>query len=673
MWIDFLYAACSAVVFLFIPGGLVAYSLRRSLLEGVALGPILAVVFYSIGAIVYDRIGIASSWLSLFVPFFVISALVFFVRMHFVSGKADRRCLKRDAGLIVLYTAVGVVVVGCFFVKNLDGAGSLFQSYDNGAHLSAIRAFVDTGDFSSFSGGEDRSLVSAFTSSASSFYPSAWYCLVAMCVTAMGSEITVAVNAVNAVCAGLVFPLSALFAATKIFNPRKRTLVLGSFFIVAVAPFPWGFLTFGPLYPNLLSMCLFPAAVAYSVCFLRFDSGRSERIASFVFAAVSVIALLFAQPNSIFAELVVLIPFFAFECAGRFTDSSNCFTGKSLIAFFASFALMALAWFALYSLPISIIRSVADFNWPATATKWQAFVDCLLYSFNTGAAQLLLAALILVGAVKMLSSARTAWLPFAYAFSCLIYISSVSSESFLKHILSGFWYTDPYRLAATAAVISLPLIVAGASWLVDVLVRWLKRGQVTGFAGSIKPACCVLAAVVCVALFGPNYVIAGFGSVTTGFGNIATKVNEQNSTSVDNVLTLEESQFAQEALALVPEGDIVLNEPNDGSAFLYGLFDSKNVLYKRFALPGDGEKPESAIIRAKLDEVATNSDVASAVESFNAKYVLLLDQGGDPDDRITFWSYYPEQWEGFSRITDSTPGFEIVLAKDDMRLYKIVA
>lgn len=673
MWFDFALAAISAVIFLFLPGGLIAYALRRSFLEGVALGPILAVMFYSFAAVVYQRIGVDSSWSTLFVPFFVIGVMAFSFRLLFTRVDMDRKCLRNDASLIALYAVMGIVVVGCFFVKNLDGAGSFFQAYDNGAHLSTIRAFVDTGNYSSLGGGEDRGLISAFVSSSSSFYPSAWYCLVSMCVTVTGSNITVAVNAVNSVCAGLVFPLSALFAAVKIFAPRRRALILGSVFVVAAAPFPWGFLTFGPLYPNLLSMSLFPAAVAYSICFLRFDSGRRERAFSLLFAAVSVVSLLFAQPNSIFAELVVLIPFFAFECARRFSDGSKPLNCKALLVLILSFAFMALAWFLLYSLPISLIRGVVDFNWPATATKWQAFMDCVLYSFNTGAAQLLPAALLLIGAVRMFSSLKTAWLPFSYALSCLIYISSVSSEGLLKHVLSGFWYTDPYRLAATAAVISVPLIVAGASWLFDAFGRWLAGLREFGAMGYEKPAYCMVTAVVCITLFGPSFAVAGFGDVRTGFGNIANKVAEQNSVSVDNVLTSEESQFAEEALSLVPEGDTVLNEPNDGSAFLYSLFDSKNVLYKRFVLPSSGEKPESAIIRMKIDEIASNDEVKSAVESFNAKYVLLLDQGGDPDERKTFWSYYPEQWEGFSRITDSTPGFEIVLAEDDMRLYKIVA
>ena len=172
-------------------------------------------------------------------------------------------------------------------------------------------------------------------------------------------------------------------------------------------------------------------------------------------------------------------------------------------------------------------------------------------------------------------------------------------------------------------------------------------------------------------LFGPIFLFAGCCSVDTGFGNIADKVKAQNSVAVDNVLAPEERRFAEKALQMVPKDAEIINEPNDGSGFLYALYDADNILYKRFALPSSGEKPESALIRQELDKIATDPEVKVAVNSFDAEYVLLLDRDGDPKKRIHLWSYYPDQWGGILRITDSTPGFEVVMAEGDMRLYKI--
>ena len=158
----------------------------------------------------------------------------------------------------------------------------------------------------------------------------------------------------------------------------------------------------------------------------------------------------------------------------------------------------------------------------------------------------------------------------------------------------------------------------------------------------------------------------------TAFGNISQKIERQNNAYADNVLTHDEKEFAKEALQKVPEDELILNEPNDGSEFLYALYDAKNLFYRQFALPSTGESTDSVLVRQSLDEVASNPEVAKAVRQIGAKYVLLLDQGGDPSKRISFWSYYPDQWQGFNRITDETPGFEIVMADGDMRLYKII-
>ena len=63
----------------------------------------------------------------------------------------------------------------------------------------------------------------------------------------------------------------------------------------------------------------------------------------------------------------------------------------------------------------------------------------------------------------------------------------------------------------------------------------------------------------------------------------------------------------------------------------------------------------------------------SRLDEMEAEYVLLLDAGGEYEGRGWFWSYYDTQWTGLNAITDDTPGFELLLARDDMRLYRIAA
>ena len=50
----------------------------------------------------------------------------------------------------------------------------------------------------------------------------------------------------------------------------------------------------------------------------------------------------------------------------------------------------------------------------------------------------------------------------------------------------------------------------------------------------------------------------------------------------------------------------------------------------------------------------------------------MLDDGDSKDEPERFFIGYNENdWSGITSINENTPGFSLVLAKDDMKLYKI--
>ena len=99
---------------------------------------------------------------------------------------------------------------------------------------------------------------------------------------------------------------------------------------------------------------------------------------------------------------------------------------------------------------------------------------------------------------------------------------------------------------------------------------------------------------------------------------------------------------------------------------------------KKFYVTRDYDVPretmESRIIRDNLCDIATRDDVRKAVSAIDGQYVLQLDQGEPYVASPHLFTYGEgEQWRGIDSIRDNTPGFEVVLAEDDMRLYKITA
>ena len=76
-------------------------------------------------------------------------------------------------------------------------------------------------------------------------------------------------------------------------------------------------------------------------------------------------------------------------------------------------------------------------------------------------------------------------------------------------------------------------------------------------------------------------------------------------------------------------------------------------------------------LRGNICDIAENPDVAKAVQEEGIGYVLVLDRDGEEGNTIYSNTYDEEEWQGLYSITDETPGFEVALEQDDMRLYRI--
>ena len=138
------------------------------------------------------------------------------------------------------------------------------------------------------------------------------------------------------------------------------------------------------------------------------------------------------------------------------------------------------------------------------------------------------------------------------------------------------------------------------------------------------------------------------------------------------VLGPEEIEFLQEVSEIVPEGEVIMNVPYDGSVFGYALFDL-DLVYNSF---GFDPSAEAGVLREGIDRIATDDAVRAAAEAEGVRWILQLDQGMGPqhfneDGSIYPFGYYIESWLGITGVNDGTPGLECVLAEGDMRLYRI--
>lgn len=677
MWINFFISMLITALLLYLPTYPFLRALSLSRVSVVCLSPVISVFAYSLLAILYSILGIACTPISMVFPVLCAGAIIYLLNMLLAKSKDNHSqeidiCVFRGQ-LLLLYVVIGIVLVGIVFIKNLDGPDSLFQAYDNFQHLGITKTFLESGSFSPFgssnlyAGSND---ISPYIEN-EAFYPAAWHALVALVCEVTNVSVPLGVNAVNATLIGFVFP-SGMFYLLTICLKNHRQVLLGAVFCLAVAVCPWDFVMFGPLYPNLLSLAIVPSACA---CFIQAvevisENKASGKISWLLLSCAVIAAVGLAHPNGIFISAVFLAPFCVSKTYHLMLERVKATKKQAAIASVACALVILMIWTGFYLLPS--FQAVVQFNWESSTPIHQAIIDVLTLGLAGHSAQVIVSIFVLIGLCSLILDSNNRWLAFPFVFAAFSYVVDVSTEGFLKHYLTGFWYTDPHRIATMLGLFAIPLLVRGFGVVLFYVKRAIESGRSIS-ASSLHLVFPLLIFGIAVVIYWPSFEINGFASISTGFGYIEEQISVQNDVNGNHVLTTEELEFSKKALEITGTDALIINSPNDGSAFLYTLLDA-NVLYRRFALPPiEEEQTWSETIRHGLNKINSNDGVQDSVQSIDAIYLLKLDQGDDlfNEDRQYFWSYWPDQWDGIDAVDDSTPGFEVVLSEKDMRLYKI--
>ncbi|HIU04306.1 MAG TPA: hypothetical protein IAD14_02410, partial [Candidatus Coprousia avicola] len=337
---------------------------------------------------------------------------------------------------------------------------------------------------------------------------------------------------------------------------------------------------------------------------------------------------------------------------------------------------VATLWVTLHD--ASFMQEIVNYPWPATSSLSQGIINTLTLSYRNVVSQIPLSICLLLGVLYTIIRKKHLWLTAAYIITCIICLNATTSDGVLKSYLSGFWYTDSVRLAANAAILGIPLAALGFSKLLLISDRLLKV-CVQNINRNINIFC---TGVLLVAFIGVNYypsfTLYGFADITTAFGDVEDQLTAANNLKYkfDQVLSNSELEFLKQVRDVIPDDALIYNCPDDGSTFAYPIFDL-NVYYRRTGYEASNSDGEiSATLRTDFVNYSVDNHVQQSVEESGVQYVLLLDigdDGDDPDGERYFYNHYnSSSWDGLYDIDDSTPGFETVLAEDDMRLYKVL-
>ncbi|MBR2681756.1 MAG: hypothetical protein IKE22_00625, partial [Atopobiaceae bacterium] len=408
MWIQFLIASVVAAVVVILPGIGPIKVIGLPWAESLCLAPTVSVALIALLCVFYGELGIFAGWQTVLLPLCALSAafLAFALVRSRRSGSASSRNegeddVHLDPRVLFLYLSVALVISTWFFVRTLNGPSSFSQEHDNLHHLLVIKGFLATGDFSTLHVNTYATRLLQGTptpvGASGSFYPAAWYDIVALVASAVRCDVAMAQNATTWMFLTLVLPLASYIFLSWLFSDDRVALISGSVLTLSFSAFPWQLLIFGTLYPNFGGYCLI---LAVSFAFIRLveSSCKCHKVMYLCTFLLGGISLGLMHPNAVFSTALLLFPYCLFkiqEVASARMQKKGGSLVRQWIPTILFAALFAGVWVVLYKAPA--LQGVTSFSWEPFSSVRGQLLNVLLLSFKSGHAQTLLGVIVLLG------------------------------------------------------------------------------------------------------------------------------------------------------------------------------------------------------------------------------------------------------------------------------------
>lgn len=666
-WMVFFVEVVTGLLVMILPGMLSLASMGVCHLAALIFAPSASIVLYVLFGVLVHSLGVPASGALLVVLSCIPACFISTVRLICDRQNGlDKFCNQRgeykgesqhdsvtcfgSLRTYAFYIAIGLVACGIFFIIPLDGPDSFSSSSDNAYHLSLIRSFLDSKSFCTLHCSVFPDAVGNGT-----FYPAAWHIVAAIVADLFGGTVTAAANVVNSIVLFFIYPSGFFCLLGNYFGIGTRRHLFGSVACLCFAAFPWGFLNWGQLAPLLLAFSLVPLFVYQFRLVVLSDCLPSLR--QIVLVVVFFAALAFAHPSAVFTAGVFCIPAIYQSLCKHVLCVPVCLKrSRKPFLLFATVVGVALVWIAAYRLPF--LGGIVGFQWGGDKSLPDAVLSAIFNYFGgLQAPQYLLGIIVLVGFFAAFFIKPLRFLCGTYLFILILYVVNSITTAELQHLLTGFWYTDPYRVGAMLVMAGIPLACIGF----DSICGLIKPRVASRTAKALQYTPLLVLAVL---IYFPSITLPDGSEVITGFGRMVDHLSYSYSQDSAYGLDAQERGFIKQVEAMTG-GERIINCPYDGSIYLYGA-TGLNTQYRIFK----GEVDEGDLIPGKLSGITSNGSVKSQIDQCGARYVLMLDAdwpaSGTADQNVDV-----SAWEGIAGITESTPGFELVLAEGDMRLFEI--
>ena len=478
MWLRFLAAFAVAGLVMYMPGYLFWRALRFGRILSLVCAPLASIAALVLMGIVFQKVGVPVDGVMLSGMTLAVGLLLFgislfrflevaVVQLSFCEMENDplRHGLRGrrgawdlaipDAAILALYIICGLIVCAWVFLANIGSPDAFFGRWDNQTHLSLVRAFLDSGQWSSLH--TDQYLAAAPAAkpylSAPGFYPAAWHVVVATVCSITGCGVAVGVNAVNSAFMGIVLPMSVFSFLRTSFPDNRMVVLAGAVAASGCSVFPWWFFATGPLYPNFAGMALVLASASAAIALLAGGLVRRKWVSVVLLASSSMISLALMHPNVLFYLLIVLAAYGTSHLFD-FQKAAGHGTAVRIAGMVVYLVVICVFWYACFRLPFlqGVIR------YPSKPKP--GIIPALVNLAGMVAVEPVFA-LAASGGFVLCCHDRRSWLAVPAVFMGVACVASRLDPGGIGQAIGGFWYTDFRRLGSCFGFALIPLAAWG--------------------------------------------------------------------------------------------------------------------------------------------------------------------------------------------------------------------
>ena len=635
-WLSQTPVVLTAFVIVFVPGMAALYGVGLRGLGLLAASPLFGVASAALIAVGFGAVGIDWTPLSWAVATIIVIGLAWaagkLLGLHPApSARSTHRWLLPTA--LIIGVIVGVWRLAAYIAE----PAGISQTNDAVFHMNAVRFILETADASS--------LHVSGVIGGSGFYPSAWHGVVSLITMFTGTSIAIAANALTLVIGAVIWPLGIAWLTVAI---TGSTVVAGYSAVLssALQTFPLLMFQWGVLFPNALSTTLLPAAVALVISLPRLSRGSARwrsGVRDGLLLLIVAGSLVLAQPAGLLPWAAISTVWFSFWLFGNLAT-----IGRARVIAFA-----AAAWIGTIALWLGLAQGTSGSHWPPFRGKLEVLLDVLLNGHVLIPFAYGVSALMLVGIVVAARRRDTRWFVVAwFGISVLYVLVAAIGSPLIRDGILGAWYADPYRIAALAPIVVIPLAAVGADAIVRAVAGWVHRPvddlKTTGIGlAGVTVFMIVLVVLRPVAM--PAFLQGTYDRESRYLA------------AEDAFLDPDERALLESLDELVEPGARVLGNPSTGSGFGYFL-SGVDVFPRTWSPPAS---QSWTVLGAHLRDVAVDADVCEALMVYGQpEYVLDFGVGEEGPGRY--------ELPGMTDFSGQD-GFELVAEDGEVSLWRITA